>query len=71
MLIAAVLAIALAACGTGGGSEPASSSASSSNPQQAAQIEQIVEGLMESQHLKSVIVRVTDDGQEVTTKAFG
>ena len=26
---------------------------------------------MESQHLKSVIVRVTDDGQEVTTKAFG
>ena len=71
MLIAAVLAIVLAACGTGGGAEPASSSASSSNPQQAAQIEQIVEGLMESQHLKSVIVRVTDDGQEVTTKAFG
>lgn len=71
MLIAAVLAIALAACGTGGGSEPASSSASSSSPQQAAQIEQIVEGLMESQHLKSVIVRVIEDGQEVTTKAFG
>ncbi|MFE0750527.1 serine hydrolase domain-containing protein [Gordonia sp. NPDC058843] len=75
MLVVAVLVIALAACGTGGGTESASSSVASSvassNPQQAAQIERIVQGLMESKHLKAAIVRVTDDGQEVITKAFG
>jgi CubicO group peptidase (beta-lactamase class C family) len=69
--VIAILAIALAACGTGGGSESASSSAASSNPQQAAQIERIVEDLMEAKHLKAAIVRVTDDGEDVITKAFG
>lgn len=47
------------------------SSGASSNPETAAKIEQIVRDLKLSKHLKSVIVRVTDDGDEVITKAFG
>lgn len=61
----------LAACGTSGSSSDSPGSATSSDPGKAAAIEQIVDDLMASKHLKAVIVRVTRDGDEVITKAFG
>lgn len=70
VVAAMVTVLVLGGCGSGGSGSPESSGASS-NPETAAKIEQIVRDLKLSKHLKSVIVRVTDDGDEVITKAFG
>ncbi len=70
-IVALLMVAALAACGTSGSSSDSPSSATSSDPGKAAEIEQIVEDMMTSKHLKAVIVRVTQDGDEVITKAFG
>ncbi|ETA07268.1 serine hydrolase [Gordonia alkanivorans] len=70
-IVAILMVAALAACGTSGSSSDSPSSATSSDPGKAAEIEQIVEGVMTSKHLKAVIVRVTQDNDEVITKAFG
>ncbi len=70
-IVAILMVAALAACGTSGSSSDSPSSATSSDPGKAAEIEQIVEDVMTSKHLKAVIVRVTQDGDEVITKAFG
>ncbi|SDU47625.1 serine hydrolase domain-containing protein [Gordonia westfalica] len=70
-VVALLMVAVLAACGTSGSSSDSSTSKASSDPQKAAAIEKIVEDLMASKYLKSVIVRVTEDGDEVITKAFG
>ncbi|MDQ6949819.1 MAG: beta-lactamase family protein [Actinomycetota bacterium] len=46
-------------------------SAQSSNPVQAGSIDKVVQGAMSQRHLRSVIVRVTVDGKEIITKAYG
>ena len=69
-IVVMLMVAVLAACGSGG-SGPAESSGASSAPEKAAAIERIVEELKASKHLKAVIVRVTDDGDEVITKAYG
>lgn len=52
-------------------STSATPTAQSSNPAQAAAIDKVVQGAMSQRHLRSVIVRVTFDGKEVITKAYG
>ncbi|MUL80826.1 beta-lactamase family protein [Mycobacterium sp. CBMA247] len=72
MVLSIFLVAVLAGCGADGGSNEASApSTASSDPLKAAQIERIVEDVMAAKHLKAVIVRVTVDGEEVITKAFG
>ncbi|KAF0969051.1 serine hydrolase domain-containing protein [Gordonia sp. YY1] len=71
VVVAVLMVVVLAACGSDGGSGPSGSSATSSDPARAAAIERIIGDLKASQHLKAVIVRVTADGDEVITKAFG
>ncbi len=46
-------------------------SAQSADPAKAAAIDKIVQTNMAQRHLRSVIVRVTVDGKEITTKAYG
>ncbi|MDJ0453634.1 serine hydrolase domain-containing protein [Gordonia amicalis] len=71
VVVALLLVVVLAACGSSGSSSESPTSATSADPGKAAAIERIVEDLMASKHLKAVIVRVTQDGDEVITKAFG
>ncbi|MCZ0914216.1 serine hydrolase [Gordonia amicalis] len=71
VVVALILVVVLAACGSSGSSSDSPTSATSADPGKAAAIERIVEDLMASKHLKAVIVRVTQDGDEVITKAFG
>lgn len=71
VVVALLLVVVLAACGSSGSSSDSPTSAASADPEKAAAIERIVEDLMASKHLKAVIVRVTQDGDEVITKAFG
>ncbi|RPA19623.1 serine hydrolase [Gordonia sp. OPL2] len=74
VLCALVLVTALAACGSDGassGTSSAPSSAASTDPAKAEQIVRIVEDVMAAKHLKAAIVRVTADGKEVVTRAFG
>src|ERR1700712_4113218 len=53
------------------GSGAISDSPSSADPAQAAIVEATVKDVMASSHLKAVIVRVTVDGKEIITKAYG
>jgi CubicO group peptidase (beta-lactamase class C family) len=45
--------------------------AASADPAQAAAIDQVVQEAMTARHLRAVIVRVTVDGKEIITKAYG
>ena len=68
--------LAVAALGVGLLAGCASQSAAPSPPPpadstQAAAIDRTVQEAMEARHLRSVIVRVTVDGKEVITKAYG
>ena len=47
------------------------SSATPTDPAKADAVTRIVEDVMKQSHLKAVIVRVTENAHEVTTKAFG
>lgn len=46
-------------------------SAASADPAQAAAIDTVVQEAMKARHLRAVIVRVTIDGKEIITKAYG
>lgn len=48
-----------------------SQSTSSADPAQAAIVEATVKDVMSSSHLKAVIVRVTNDGKDIITRAYG
>ena len=61
-------AVWLAAC-TGAAPKPAQASAPGSA--RASAIAKIVQNAMRTDHLKAVIVKVTQDGNPVTTQAFG
>src|SRR4051794_24172070 len=56
--------------GTAAGAGPAGTVASA-DPAKAAAVDQVVLEAMDRQHLRSAIVRVTIDGQDVITKAYG
>ena len=43
----------------------------SADPTQAAAVDKVVQDEMKARHLRAVIVRVTVDGQEIVTKAYG
>ena len=45
--------------------------AASADPAQAAAVDQVVQEAMTARHLRAVIVRVTVDGKEIITKAYG
>ena len=65
--------VVLASC-TSQGATPASSSAPSTaaaDPARAAAIDEVVQEAMKARHLRAVVVRVTVDGAEVVTKAYG
>ncbi|MFN8623726.1 MAG: serine hydrolase domain-containing protein [Chloroflexota bacterium] len=74
--LAVVLALTLGALAGGGSGVAAMPSASpahpgSADPAKAAIIDDIVRRAMDDQHLRAAIVRVTIDGQDVLTKAYG
>lgn len=60
----------LAACGSGPGTSEPSSSVSA-DPGKAVAIGDIVTEVMASHHLRAAIVRVTVDGEDVLTEAYG
>ncbi|MHA6796162.1 serine hydrolase domain-containing protein [Pseudonocardia bannensis] len=45
--------------------------AASADPAQAAAVDKVVQDAMKARHLRAVIVRVTTDGKEIITKAYG
>ena len=45
--------------------------AASADPAQAAAVDKVVQEAMKARHLRAVIVRVTVDGKEIITKAYG
>ena len=49
----------------------ATGTAASAEPAQAAAVDNVVQEAMKARHLRAVIVRVTVDGKEIVTKAYG
>ena len=45
--------------------------AASADPAQAAAVDSVVQEAMKARHLRAIIVRVTVDGKEIITKAYG
>jgi CubicO group peptidase (beta-lactamase class C family) len=45
--------------------------AAAADPAQAAAVDKVVQEAMKARHLRAVIVRVTIDGKEIVTKAYG
>ena len=52
-------------------SAPTRGVAASADPAQAAAIDKVVQDEIKARHLRAVIVRVTVDGKEIITKAYG
>ncbi|MDY6810122.1 MAG: serine hydrolase domain-containing protein, partial [Actinomycetota bacterium] len=73
LVVVMAIAVLVAACGSEGGTVESSSSSSvaSADPAKADEIVRIVEDVMANKHLNAAIVRVTVDGREVITQAFG
>ncbi|UVF79627.1 beta-lactamase family protein [Gordonia mangrovi] len=72
LVVVMAIAVLVAACGSEGGTvESSSSSVASADPAKADEIVRIVEDVMANKHLNAAIVRVTVDGREVITQAFG
>jgi CubicO group peptidase (beta-lactamase class C family) len=72
-LVACLLASAGTACTAASTAPPAStgSTAASTRPAQAAMVTRVVRAVMASQHVRAAIVRVTIDGKNVITHAYG
>src|SRR3954452_12661532 len=45
--------------------------AASADPAQAAAVDKVMQDAIKARHLRAVIVRVTIDGKELITKAYG
>ena len=69
LAVAALGVATLAACSQG--TSPSSGAAASADPAQAAAVDTVVQQAMTARHLRAAIVRVTVDGKEVITKAYG
>jgi CubicO group peptidase (beta-lactamase class C family) len=52
-------------------SVPSTATPASADPAQAAAVDKVVQEAMNARHLRAVIVRVTVDGKEIITKAYG
>jgi CubicO group peptidase (beta-lactamase class C family) len=50
---------------------PSTGTAASADPAQAAAVDKVVQEAMKARHLRAAIVRVTVDGKEIITKAYG
>ena len=57
--------------GDGGTTEMADGSVASADPVKAADVRNIIRTAMDTYKLRAVIVRVTIDGEDVITEAFG
>src|SRR6476620_10746490 len=69
-LAAAALGLGLLAGCTSASPAPPSPSGAA-DPAQAAAVDEVVQDAIKARHLRAVIVRVTVDGKEIITKAYG
>ncbi|MCE5291171.1 MAG: beta-lactamase family protein [Nocardiaceae bacterium] len=71
IVVAGCAAALVAACTSNNGSPSSESAAKSADPAKAAQITQLVDDYMNEAHLKSVLLKVSVDGKDIITRAFG